>query len=306
MASLRDLDEPVDLARAGGAGAAPSRRWSRTAWRAACGRSSASRSDSPRPGRRAARSRSASPARVREAGAVLLGPNCMGVWSGHECVRRGLARQRPGAGAARARLPVGRPRRRLRVVRHRDGPRACRTSSRSATRPTSPSAMSSRTSPATRVVRAIGVYCEDFRDGRGFLRAVAAGPGGRQAGDRAVADGRAGRAGRAVAHRLAGLDPARRGGRPRRRRRAAGGDAGGADGGRAGPADADAGRSGRAGRRPVRRRRHRGDRDRRAGGRRVRAARSCPTGLQARLRELRPNAASTSQPDRPDGGVRRP
>ena len=26
------------------------------------------------------------------------------------------------------------------------------------------------------LVRAIGVYCEDFRDGRGFLRAVAARP----------------------------------------------------------------------------------------------------------------------------------
>ena len=87
-------------------------------------------------------------------------------------------------------------------------------------------------------VRAIGVYCEDFRDGRGFLRAVAA---AREAGKPVIVlspTGRAGRARRAVAHRLAGVDPARRGGRAARRRRAAGGDAGGADGGGAGPADA--------------------------------------------------------------------
>ena len=174
--------------------------------------------------------------RVREEGAVLLGPNCMGVWAGHEGFDAAwldngqvpgplaLVSQSGGLGVdfASYGIEMGLGMSHFVSVGNQADVTIGDVISYLAHDPE---------------VRAIGVYCEDFRDGRGFLRAVAAGAGARQAGDRAVADGRAGRPGRAVAHRLAGLDAARRVGGTRRRRRAPGGDAGGADGGRAGPAD---------------------------------------------------------------------
>ena len=289
---------------AGGAGAAPSRRSSRTAWRAACGRSSASRSASPRPGRRDVRSRSAWPARVREAGAVLLGPNCMGVWSGHESFDAAwldngqvpgplaLVSQSGGLGVdfASYGIEMGLGMSHFVSVGNQADVTVGDVVSHLAGDP---------------LVRAIGVYCEDFRDGRGFLRAVAE---AREAGKPVIVLSPTGEpAARAAQSHTGSLvsTPARRVGRARRRRRAAGGDAGGADGGRAGPADA--------------RTRPRGRRvavlsD--GGGIAVIATGVLAADGFVRARAVRPAsrrgcascgrvAASTSQPDRPDGRVRR-
>ena len=292
VASLRDLAEPVDLAvlvvparrlRGGGRG------------RPCAGRAGVHRDhDRVRGGGaegRAVEERVA--ARVREAGAVLLGPNCMGVWSGHEAFDAAwldqgqvpgplaIVSQSGGLGVEfvsygiemalglshfvsignQADLAAGD------LVAHLAG-RAR--------------------------VRAIGVYCEDFRDGRGFLRAVAEARG---RASRCVLSPTGSRPARAAQSHTGSLVSSRRVVEAALR------DAGAllvatpeelmeTTQGLLMPTPA----ARPAGRDPVRRRRHRGDRGRRPGGRRVRASRSCPTGLQAQIRDLRPGAASTRNP----------
>ena len=143
-------------------------------------------------------------ARVRAAGAVLLGPNCLGVFdAGAELELVG--RRAPGR--------LDRPRsRRAATSRSSSGcsPRrrasASRASSRSATRPTSRPPTSIRELAAHAATELIAVYVEDFRDGRAFAAAAhvardRAGKPVAAARDRAH---RGDRARRALAHRRAG------------------------------------------------------------------------------------------------------
>jgi acyl-CoA synthetase (NDP forming) len=111
-------------------------------------------------------------ARVREAGAVLLGPNCMGVWSGHEAFDAAWLDQGQAAGP-------------LAIVSQSGGLGVDFVSygiemalglshfvSIGNQADLDAGALVAHLAGDERV-RAIGVYCEDFRDGRGFLRAVA-------------------------------------------------------------------------------------------------------------------------------------
>ena len=111
-------------------------------------------------------------ARVRAAGAMLLGPNCMGVWSGHESFDAAwldngqvpgplaLVSQSGGLGVdfVSYGIEMGLGMSRFVSVGNQADITIGDVISRLAGDP---------------LVRAIGVYCEDFRDGRGFLRAVA-------------------------------------------------------------------------------------------------------------------------------------
>ncbi len=110
--------------------------------------------------------------RVRESGAVLLGPNCMGVWAGHEAFDAAwldngqvpgplaLISQSGGLGVEFASygIEMGLGMSHFVSVGNQADITAGDVISYLAQDPE---------------VRAIGVYCEDFRDGRGFLRAVA-------------------------------------------------------------------------------------------------------------------------------------
>lgn len=116
--------------------------------------------------------------RVRESGAVLLGPNCMGVWSGHEAFDAAwldngqvpgplaLVSQSGGLGVdfASYGIEMGLGMSHFVSVGNQADVTAADLISHLARDP---------------LVGAIGVYCEDFRDGRAFLRAVA---GAREAG----------------------------------------------------------------------------------------------------------------------------
>jgi acyl-CoA synthetase (NDP forming) len=112
-------------------------------------------------------------ARVRESGAVLLGPNCMGVWSGHEGFDAAWLDYGQAAGAV--------------AIVSQSGGLGVEFTSYGMKMALGLSHFVSIGNQADLTagdlvthlagddrVRAIGVYCEDFRDGRGFLRAVAA------------------------------------------------------------------------------------------------------------------------------------
>ncbi len=122
---------------------------------------------------RAARSSSGWPTRVRAAGAVLLGPNCMGVWSGHEAFDAAWLDQGQAPGP-------------LAIVSQSGGLGVDFVSygiemalglshfvSIGNQADLTAGDLVAHLAGDDRV-RAIGVYCEDFRDGRAFLRAVAA------------------------------------------------------------------------------------------------------------------------------------
>ena len=116
--------------------------------------------------------------RVRESGAVLLGPNCMGLWSGHEAFDAAwldngqvpgplaLVSQSGGLGVDFASYGIEMGLGMSHVVSL--GNQADVTAADLIEHLT-----------ADPLVGVIGVYCEDFRDGRAFLRAVA---GARAAG----------------------------------------------------------------------------------------------------------------------------
>ena len=116
--------------------------------------------------------------RVRESGAVLLGPNCMGLWSGHEAFDAAwldngqvpgplaLVSQSGGLGVDFASYGIEMGLGMSHFVSL--GNQADVTAADLIEHLT-----------ADPLVGVIGVYCEDFRDGRAFLRAVA---GARAAG----------------------------------------------------------------------------------------------------------------------------
>ena len=170
VASLRDLDEPVDLAvLVVPAGAFEQvvedglARGVRAFIGITIGFAEAGEEG------RAVESRVA--ARVRAAGAVLLGPNCMGVWSGHESFDAAwldngqvpgplaLVSQSGGLGVdfASYGIEMGLGMSHFVSVGNQADVTVGDVVSHLAGDP---------------LVRAIGVYCEDFRDGRGFLRSV--------------------------------------------------------------------------------------------------------------------------------------
>jgi acyl-CoA synthetase (NDP forming) len=117
-------------------------------------------------------------ARVHESGGLLLGPNCMGVWSGHESFDAAwldtgqvpgplaLVSQSGGLGVdfASYGIEMGLGMSHFVSVGNQADVTVGDVIEHLARDPH---------------VGAIGVYCEDFRDGRGFLRAVA---GAREAG----------------------------------------------------------------------------------------------------------------------------
>ena len=99
-------------------------------------------------GRRARARERAIVERVRAAGAVLVGPNCLGVF---DASRRARPRLEPAAGrTARLRLAERQHRARDRPPARATSASASRGSSRSGTRPTSTPPSSSRRSPPTR------------------------------------------------------------------------------------------------------------------------------------------------------------
>ena len=233
---------------------------------------------------------------------MLLGPNCMGVWSGHEAFDAAWLDNGQVPGPLALVSQSGGLGRRLRVVRHRDGARdvALRVGRQPGRRHAGDVISHLAGDP---LVRAIGVYCEDFRDGRGFLRAVTQ---AREAGKPVIVLSPTGEpAARAAQSHTGSLVSTRR------VVSAALGDAGALL--VATPEELMEAAQGL-----LMRTRPAGPRvavvsD--GGGIAVIATGvlaadgfvvpELSAGLQARLRELRPSAASTRQPDRPDGRVRR-
>ena len=158
--------------------------------------------------RRRRRARRALAARAREAGVVLLGPNCLGVFDAGaelELVPNDLPRR-----ADRPDLPERQPRAGARAARRRGRARVLALRlGRQPGRPRGGRA-DPRRSPRHDATELIALYAEDFRDGRAFAAAAdgrdARGQAGRAAGDRAH---RGDRARGALAHRRARAATAR-------------------------------------------------------------------------------------------------
>ncbi len=131
------------------------------------------RGDQRRPRRDGAEGRAREEAvveRVREAGAVLLGPNCLGVFDAGADIDLASNSFAPGeigliSQSGNLAIEIG-------LLAGGRRASASPASPRSGTRPTSRPPSSSRASPSTRATRVIAVYCEDFRDGRAFAEAA--------------------------------------------------------------------------------------------------------------------------------------
>ena len=106
------------------------------------------------------------------AGAVLLGPNCLGVYDAGSDL--GLASNEFPRGHDRPGLAERQPRPRARHPRRARSGSGSRASPRSETRPTSTWPSWSRPFAEHAATEVIAVYAEDFRDGRAFVDAAAA------------------------------------------------------------------------------------------------------------------------------------
>ena len=141
--------------------------------------------------------------RVRAAGAMLLGPNCLGVFDASSDL--GLASNEFPPGSIGLISQSGNLALELGILAPAVRARLLAGSPRSATRPTSTWPSWSPPTPPTSRTELIAVYAEDFRDGRAFVDAAAAAGKPVRAADRRAQ--RRQRPGGGVAHRRAGDRP---------------------------------------------------------------------------------------------------